>query len=296
MDLHGAYVLGNAARLRARRGEEEVPRWVDHLDPLETLFLGAGWPQQDDDAYRFANACATWLRVLCGTAYWAGIELFVREALIVAAEFGLPDNSGELYIPLRQRFETDGRDLRKLPPDLLPARLLDGARCFDGPAASLRLPDPAANADELITQFWAAHGTSDFYGDGYSFFVSSGGTPYGGLLDGLRALRAAGRNGEGPAGLLKGLYAGLVLRDERRLPRDLINRAIAWALGLPAESPLVPVVDVLLVSVKRGLATEQVLGRLFGVRAFGRPVSEADRQWRSSPGTALRRVAREMFS
>jgi hypothetical protein len=56
------------------------------------------------------------------------------------------------------------------------------------------------------------------------------------------------------------------------------------------------VVDVLLVSVKRGLATEQVLGRLFGVRAFGRPVSEADREWRSSPGTALRRVAREMFS
>src|ERR1700749_3516568 len=195
MDLHGAYVLGNAARLRARRGEEEVPRWVDHLDPLETLFLGAGWPLQDEDASRFANACATWLRVLRGTAYWAGIELFVREALIVAAEFGLPDNSGELYIPLHQRFETDGRDLRKLPPDLLPARLLDGARCFDGPAAGMRLPDPAANADELITRFWAAHGTSDFYGDGYSFFVSTGGTPYGGLLDGLRALRATGRNG-----------------------------------------------------------------------------------------------------
>ena len=60
------------------------PRWADGLDPLETLFLGAAWPEYYGDAYRFANACDTWLRVLRGTAYWEGIERFVREAAISA--------------------------------------------------------------------------------------------------------------------------------------------------------------------------------------------------------------------
>jgi len=86
-----------------------------------------------------------------------------------------------------------------------------------------------------------------------------------------------------------------VLRGELDLPGDVINRAIAWALGLPAESSLVPVVDVLLIAVERGLEIEQTLGHLFGVRAFGQPVSAADREWRSSSGTALRRVARELY-
>jgi hypothetical protein len=312
LDLRIAYVLGNAGKIQARRGAR-VPKWVDYLDPLETVFLGAGSPldRRDayygGDAYRFSNACDTWLRVLRGTPYWEGIERFIWVALAVSKEFGLPYDAEELYTPLRERFEIASGTLPKLPQDLLPAEILDGARCFSGPARDLSLPDPPPNADDLIDRFLAVHATSDLFADRFSFFESSGEKPFGGLIDGLRTLRAHGALGEGvralgPAGLLKGLYAGLVLRDSssdagvsRDLPGDLIKRAIAWALGLPAESALVPVVDVLLICVERGLEMEDALGHLFGVRAFARPVSAADREWRSSPGTALRRVAREVI-
>ena len=69
--------------------------------------------------------------------------------------------------------------------------------------------------------------------------------------------------------MLKGLFAGLVLRSGQGLPGDLVNRALAWALGLPAESSLVPVVDVLLIAVERGLETEETLGHSFSDAAFG---------------------------
>lgn len=298
MDLHGAYVHGHAAKIRAQRGEEK-PRWAEGLDPLETLFLGAAWPEYYGDAYRFANACDTWLRVLRGTAYWARIERFVDEALALSQAFRLPVDADELYTPLRERLEVVDRDLLRLPQDLLPEVILRGARCFDGPAYGITLPKPPPNADILIDQFWAVHGAIDFFEDGYSFFQGSGGTAFGGLMDGLRTLRAKGllgasRHSLGAAGLLKGLYVGLVLGPGQELPGDPVSRAIAWALGLPAESPLAPVTDVLLVAVERGMGLDNVLGHLFGVRAFGLPVSEPDREWRSSPGTALRRVAREL--
>jgi hypothetical protein len=348
MDLHLAYVLGNSGKIRARRGEE-VPRWVEYLDPLETLFLGAtflggrvlggrvpggaalggrvpggaaplhgGGAYYGGDAYRFANACDTWLRVLRGTPYWEGIERFVWVSHAVSKELGLPFDAAELYAPLRERFEMASGNLPKLPQGLLPAEILDGARCFSGPARDLKLPRPPANVDELIDRFVAVHGTSDLFADGFSFFRNSGGKAFGGMIDGLRTLRAegaleVGMRALGPAGLLKGLYVGLVLRGPADadsagespagpptglpagLPADVLKRAIGWALGLPAESSLVPVVDVLLVAVERGLETEDALGHLFSVRAFSRPVSAADREWRSSPGTALRRIAREVI-
>lgn len=296
-DLHGAYVSGHAARIQARRGGK--PRWADALDPLETLFLGAAWPEYYGEAYRFANACDTWLRVLRGTAFWAGIERFVGETLAVSQGLGLPVDADELYTPLRERLEAIGPALLCFPRNLLPGEILRGARCFDGPARDIRLPEPPPNAAALIDQFWVVHGTTHFFEDGHSFFDDSGGTVVGGLMDGLRTLRAKGllgasRHSLGAAGLLKGLYAGLVLPRGRELPEDPVSRAIAWALGLPPESPLVPVTDVLLVAVERGMEMEEVLGHLFGIPAFGEPVSESDREWRSSPGTALRRVAREL--
>lgn len=293
MDLHAAYVLGHAARLRARRGEEDPP-WAAGLDPLETLFLGAAWPEHYSDAYRFANACDTWLRVLRGTPYWAGIDRFVREALAASREHDLPVGADELYGPLRERLEAASRELRTLPRDLLPDQILRGARCFDGPARDSRLPGPPPDAGHLITRFRARIIASP----GFSLSGLNGITPSAGLTAGLRRLRARGalgvppgHHGYGPIGLLKGLFAGLVLRADEELPSDLVNRAIAWALGLPAESPLVPVIDVLLISLERGLDTGETLGHLFGVPAFGRPVSAADREWRSSVGTALRRAA-----
>jgi hypothetical protein len=111
------------------------------------------------------------------------------------------------------------------------------------------------------------------------------------MVDGLRTLRALGDRNYGPAVLLEALYLGVVDRGTTELPADLIDRAIAWALGLSAESSLVPVADILLVGVRSGLGTEETLGRMFGVPAFRRPVSADDREWRSSPGSALHRVA-----
>ena len=203
-----------------------------------------------------------------------------------------------MYVPLREGLEAAGPEVRKLPRALLPGEILRGARCFDGPARDIRLPPPPPNAEDLITRFWAVHGASEF--SGFSFSGNNGVTPSGRLTAGLRTLRAEGALGVlshhsyGSIGLLKGLYAGLVLRADQELPEDLVNRALAWALGLPAESSLVPVVDVLLIAVERGLETEETLGHVFGVRAFGRPVSAADREWRSSIGTALRRAACEL--
>jgi hypothetical protein len=51
-------------------------------------------------------------------------------------------------------------------------------------------------------------------------------------------------------------------RGEEKPRRAGINRFVREAL---AESPLVQVVDVLLIAVERGLETEETLGHLFGV-------------------------------
>lgn len=293
MDLRAAYVLGHSVRIRVRRGEEK-PGWVTGLDPLEVLFLGAAWPEHYEDSYRFANACGMWLRVLRGTPYWDGIGRFAREALAVSREFDLAVGSDEMYGPLRERLGLARDGFRKLPPDLLPGVILRGARCLHGPARDLRLPGPPPDAGDLVKGFWAATGGFSRVPDGTEV------TALGGLTAGLHRLRAdgalggLGRHSYGSVGLLKALYAGLVLPAGENLPPDLINRALAWALGLPAESPLVPVVDVLLISTERGLETEDALGRLFGVPEFGRPVQASDREWRSSIGTALRRLAPEL--
>jgi hypothetical protein len=296
LDLHVAYVRGNAIRLRVRRGEEK-PAWVTGLDPLELLFLGAAWPEYYDSSYRFANACDTWLRVLRGTPHWAAVEQVGRDALAVSREFDLPVTSDEMYGPLRQRIALLPAVLRRLPRDLLPRRILRGARCYNGPAAGIPLPRPPAGADQRIARFWAADGAAE------SFRVldtAPGVTALGGLTAGLRRLRTHGELGVlsarsyGSVGLLKALYAGLVPRPEERLPPDLVNRALAWSLGLPPESTLVPAVDTLLVAIERGLETETALKHLFGVPELDLPVTEADREWRSSTGTALRRLAPEL--
>lgn len=289
LDLHTAYGAGHAVRLQVRAGAAK-PLWASELDPVETLFLGTIWPEDYGDAYRFANACGTWLRVLRGTPHWPAIESFASAALSVSREGDLAVRSYDLYRPLRERLALTPARLRRLPRDLLPRRILRGARCLVGPAPNLRLPDPPPGAAERARDFHADDG-------GYAVASGPGLTALGGLSAGLRLLRVGGGLGVlshpsyGSTGLLKALYLGLVHRPGDPLPGDLVNRALAWALGLPAESPLVPVADVLLVSVERGLETEDTLRHLFGVPELEREVSAADREWRSSPGTALRRLA-----
>lgn len=289
LDLHAAYGTGHAVRVRVRRGEEKPP-WAEELDPLETLFLGTIWPEYYGDAYRFANACGTWLRVLRGTPHWPAIESFVADALAVSREADLPVGSYGMYRPLRERMALAPAGLRRLPRDLLPGKILRGARCLTGPARNLRLPVPPADAAERVRAFHADDG-------GYAVASGPGLTPLGAMATGLRLLRIAGGLGVlshpsyGSTGLLKALYLGLVHHPGDKLPDDLVNRALAWSLGLPAESALIPVADVLLVSVERGLETEETLRHLFGVPELQQPVSASDREWRSSTGTALRRLA-----
>jgi len=289
LDLHAAYGTGHAVRVRVRAGGDG-PRWADGLDPLETLFLGTVWPEYYGDAFRFANACDTWLRVLGGTPHWPAIESFVADALDVSREFDLAVGSPQMYRPLRERLALAPAGLRRLPRDLLPRKILRGARCLTGPAPGLRLPGPPPDAAERAEGFHADDG-------GHVPASGPGLTALGGLTAGLRLLRIDGGLGVlshpsyGSIGLLKALYLGLVHPAGDKLPGDLVNRALAWALGLPAESPLVRVVDVLLVSVERGLETEETLWHLFGLPELELPVSAADREWRSSTGTALRRLA-----
>lgn len=289
LDLHAAYWTGHAVRVRVSDGGAE-PAWAEGLDPLETLFLGMIWPEYYGDAYRFANACATWLRILGGTPHWPAIESFAGDALAVSREFDLAVGSRDMYRPLRERLSLAPADVRRLPRDLLPRKILHGARCLAGPARNLRLPDPPPDAAERVKGFHADSG-------GYAVTSSPGLTPLGGLTTGLRLLRIDGGLGVlshpsyGSIGLVKALYLGLVHPPDDKLPGDLVNRALAWSLGLPAESPLVPVVDVLLVSVERGLESEETLRHLFGVPELEHPVSAEDREWRSTTGMALRRLA-----
>ncbi len=71
-------------------------------------------------------------------------------------------------------------------------------------------------------------------------------------------------------------------------------RSVTWALGLDDDSPLVPVADVLLVAAQREVDVDVALGHLFGVGAFSEQVRSVDREWHSSPGGALVRLAFEL--
>ncbi|MFD0856800.1 hypothetical protein ACFQ07_31500 [Actinomadura adrarensis] len=75
---------------------------------------------------------------------------------------------------------------------------------------------------------------------------------------------------------------------------DASDRAVAWALGLRDDSPLIPVTDILLVGPQRGLPSDEVLGRLFAVPAFTEQVRSEDRRWHSSTGLALVALAFEL--
>jgi hypothetical protein len=283
VSLAGAYALGYCALGMAQQ-EDDEPEWYHELDPLDTLFLGTAWPQSFQDSYEFGNARTAWLHVLRGTAHWRGIENFVGEALAACEEHDLPVDSGELMLLLAGRLEAAGLDQRKLPRDLLPDRLLDGARLAYGPAADLALPDPPPDAGGQVARLWAA----------IEVGLANDGTAADALREGLHMFGGAGLDVRGsPVVLLPALYAGLVAGDDEDLS-DAGERAVAWALGLDEDSPLVPVTDVLLVAPERGLDVETVIGHLLAIPAFSEQVRAQDRQWHSSPGTELTGLAFEL--
>ena len=63
------------------------------------------------------------------------------------------------------------------------------------------------------------------------------------------------------------------------------ERAVAWALGLAEDSPLIPVTDVLLTAPQRGLDPDTALGHLLGIPAFTDPVAAG--------GSSLAQLARD---
>ena len=283
VSLAGAYVLGYAA-LAMAQAEGDQPEWYHELDPLDTLFLGAAFPHGFRDGHEFANGRTAWLRLLRGTVLWQGIERFVQEVLAASGEHELPVDEGELMPLLAGRLESAGLDQRKIPRDLLPDRALTGARLAYGPADDAVFPDPPPGASDRIARLWAATGAG----------LPDDGTAADALREGLHLLANAGLDVRGEAGmLLPALYIGLVAGEHENLA-DAGERAVAWALGLSEDSPLVPVTDVLLTAPARGLDPDAVLGHLFGVPAFTDAVRAEDRRWHSWPGTELTGLAFEM--
>lgn len=296
--LAGLYTLGTVGQVMARQ-DPKLPRWLLGLDPVETLFLGAAWPVHYGNPYRFSNACRTWLGLLHGTAARRGILRFAREAIDAAAELGVDATSPDLGDALAARLEDALRDVPRLPPGLLPGEIMAGARCTDGPSRDIPLPRPHPSAGKLCAAFWNAFGTADFRPAGFSFLDDTGWGAAGAMMDGLRLIRHRVRRHYETPSLLMGLYAGLVAarapgRRRGELLSDLPSRTTAWAMALPADSPLVPVTDALYGAAEREIDGDETLGRLFSVPAFTAPVPAEDREWRSEPGRVLDRLGQEL--
>ncbi len=285
VSLAGAYALGYGA-LGMAQHDGDGPDWFDQLDPLDTLFLGTAWPFQLHDGYEFGNARTAWLRLIRTTPHWAGIQRFVTEVVQASEAHHLPVDAGELMLLVAGRLEAAGLDQRKLPAGLLPGTALAAARFVTGPDPDQPLPDPPLDAADRVARLWAATRVDvDLPHDG---------TPADALREGLHLLGRAGLQVRAePAVLLPALYLALVAAEDE-LIQEAAERAEAWALGLAEDSPLIPVVDVLLLAPQRGLDMDATLGRLYGVPAFTLPVPAADRRFTSTPGRALVDLAFEL--
>jgi hypothetical protein len=282
VSLAGAYAVGCTA-VAATVRQDAAPGWYADIDPLEAVFLGAAQPADFEDGSLFANACHEWLRRLRGTAYWPGIERFVSVVHAASVELDLPVDDGDLMLLVARRLEAAGLDRPKLPGDLMPERVMSGARFLNGPATDLRLPDPPPDAAERVARLWTSIDVS----------LPNDGSAADALREGLHLLANAGYEVRARPTLLPALYLALV-EDQGGPLSEAGYRALTWALGLDPASALVPVTDVLLIAAQRDLDADTVLGHLFAIPEFTEPAGAEDRRWHSSPGTALVRLALEM--
>jgi hypothetical protein len=182
------------------------------------------------------------------------------------------------------RLEAAGLDQRKLPSALLPGNALAASRAVTGPDPDWDLPQPPPDAGYRVARLWASTDVA----------LPHGGTAVDALREGLHMFASVGVDVRtDPVILLPALYAALLARDDEQL-EEAGERAEAWAWSLPEDSPLVPVTDVMITALRRGLSVDATLGHLFAVPAFAAPVSAADRRFTSEPGTALVSLAFEM--
>ncbi|WP_419667039.1 hypothetical protein [Streptomyces sp. 2-1] len=279
ISLAGAYAWGYAA-LGLAQQEGTDPDWHQEIDPLDILFLGTAWPKGFRDELEFANARDAWLRLLRGTVHGKGVQHFIREAVSVSEELGLPVDDVELMLALTGRLEAAGLDQRQLPRRLLPEVALQDCRAALGPSLDLRLPDPPEDVKKRVRRFWE---------DGEEPWADD--SPQAVLRDGLRRFHDMGLPVEDDSGvLLPALYAALMTKPGELL-EDMGEHAWAWAVSLDEASPLVPVLDILLVAPELELSVAETLGHLFAVPAFTEPFPSDALIWTSSPGLALPRLA-----
>jgi tetratricopeptide (TPR) repeat protein len=284
VSLAGAYAFGYG-ELGLSQREGTAPEWYDDLDPLETLFLGTVWPQAFHDHFQFANACTAWFRLLRRTPHWTGIECFVHEALDLSEAHDLPVDAGELMLLLAGRLEAAGLDRHKLPRRSLPEEALRNARLACGPARDFELPEPPADAVELIARLK----------EPAELGPPHDGTVADALRVGLGMMATTGMDflRDDPMSLLVALYTALVAGKYENA-YEAGDRSMAWALGLDPNSPLVPITDTILVAMTRDLDVDTTLGHLLAVPEFSEYVPREDCLWHSSLGTALEKVAFEL--
>ncbi|MFD3379974.1 MULTISPECIES: hypothetical protein [unclassified Streptomyces] len=282
ISLAGAYAWGYAA-LGLAQQEGTDPDWHQEIDPLDVLFLGTAWPKGFRNEFEFANARDAWLRLLRGTVHGKGIRHFVREAVSVSEELGLPVDDAELMLALIGRLEAAGLDQRRLPRRLLPEVALQDCRAAHGPSLDLRVPDPPEDVQKRVRRFW--ENEEEPWADD---------SPQAVLRNGLRRFHDMGLPVEDESGvLLPALYAALMTKPGELL-EDMGEHAWAWAVSLDEASPLVPVLDILLVAPELEMSVAETLGRLFAVPAFTEPFPSDALLWTSSPGLALPRLAFEL--
>ena len=286
LSLAGAYALGYAG-LGFAQVEGESPDWFDEIDPLDALFFGTAWPEKFRDPYEFGNGRTAWLRLLRTTPHWAGIERFVTEVVRASEEHHLPVDEGELMLLVAGRLEDAGLDQRRLPSRLLPKNGLADARFIHGPSPDAQLPVPPPDAEDRVRRFWA----------GTEIGLQHDGTALDALREGVFLLAEAGLPvRDDSLMLLVALYAALVARDGDVFDDQTANRARAWALGVPTDSPLIPALDTLIIAVERELPPGTALAHLFGADNLETMVPLDDRHWYSSPGTQLSDLAFELGS
>jgi hypothetical protein len=283
VSLAGAYALGYAGLGYAQR-EGEAPDWFHELDPLDTLLLGTVWPFEFGDGYEFGITQTAWLRLMRTTPHWAGIERFVREVVAASDEHDLAVDDGELMLLVVGRLEQAGLDQRRLPAGLLPRAALADSRAVTGPDPDLALATPPGDAAEQLARFWAS----------LEVELPHDGTPVDALREGLHLFANAGVDVQADSAiLLAALYAALVAAEDEPVT-DAFDRAPAWACALPDTSPLIPVVDVLIVAAAREISVEDTLGHLLAVPTFTQPVPAPDRAFTAAPGIALQQIAFEL--
>ncbi|MEV6780491.1 hypothetical protein [Streptomyces syringium] len=285
LSLAGAYAFGYVALGHAQM-EGTEPDWYQEIDPLDALFLGSTWPGKFRDEFEFANARDAWLRLLRGTVHGKGIQRFVGETISASEELGIPVDDGKLMLALAGRLEAAGLDRRRLPRRLLPKVALQSCRAVYGPSLDLPLPDPPEDAKQRVKRFWKDVEEESWAG--------AGDTPQAVLRDGLRRFHDAGLPVKQESGmLLPALYAALMTKPGELL-EDMAEHAWAWGVSLDEASPLVPVLDVLLVAAELEMSVAKTLGHLFAVPAFTEPIPSDALLWTSSPGLALPRLAFEL--